>query len=214
MDQPAIQPSPAQPTGRPDAIKFPTGWSPPAGVRFDGVSRADKLLNFFEPILGGGPGKPGHIRQLAGGPIHMVTLSTEDTVNFPTGHPMEKFPRYTWVRQPNGLEYGYLKPEAQVTQETVPVHAAARAARNAQAEADMAAWRECHAKMERACGLLKLGPTIGPELKQELDRLDAELSASSEMWRVMKEQFAARAAQQKSSSPGQPAPGQPSNPQS
>ena len=92
----------------PDAVIFPAGWRCP--VTPPGLHPTDHVLNAIEPVLGGGlaAGLPGWIREV-GGNRRMVTLDPAATLLYPSGHPLEKHPRYDWANQPNGLQYGYLK---------------------------------------------------------------------------------------------------------
>jgi hypothetical protein len=179
-------PAPETPKA-PDAIKFRTGWEP-KGEPFPGISRTDQLCGYFERILGGNPqDKPAWVRQLSGGNMNFVSLDKQATVNFPTGHKFEKFPMYTWYPQPNGLEYGYLKPEAQPTPENVQALHAARAAQSQQATSDMLAWREQATKIARLKELVALGPNVSDELKAEREQLHADLMANCEIYRSTQE---------------------------
>lgn len=86
---------------KPDAIQFPPGWDSPA---LDATyRRAIALQMHFEGILGV---HRVFLRERI--PLRFVTADPYDTVDFAKGHPLEGFPRYEWVEQPDGLVYGYL----------------------------------------------------------------------------------------------------------
>lgn len=152
----------------PDAILFTEGWVDPQTPVKPGQTRVHYLLDIMEPILGGGPGKRGVIRHLAMGGLRFVSLDPEATYLFPTGHPMEKQPAYTWYPQPNGLQYGYLREPA-----GTPAAAKAAAQRADAASAAMIAlqgkfarWRALHDRDQT---------NLVPAETQELETLEAEL---------------------------------------
>lgn len=96
----------------PDAILFPnafrTGRSPVDRLRF--------VQDRLGPILGGADyvdfqSHPVHVRDV-GSESWLATLDSGDTLLYPSGHPLEKQDRYTWMSKPNGLRFGYLKREA------------------------------------------------------------------------------------------------------
>lgn len=157
---------------RPHAILFPTGWRPPSDTPFPGTDRADRLITFFEGILGGDRRKtPAYIRQVAGGPRHMVSLDPRDTLYYPTGHEREKMDRYDHEEQPNGLTYLYLKDE----NDSPGITPAAMA----RASADMAKMQEqtkaTEAKMLRFFAL-----------KDRDDLTDEEVKERGDLWRELK----------------------------
>ena len=92
---------------KPDAVKYPFGWDP-GGT---GMNSADRRHNYLSATLGGNP----CVRVMPPAFPVFVTLDPYDTINFPTGHDLQGFPRYDWAEQPNGCSHGFLKPEAQPT---------------------------------------------------------------------------------------------------
>jgi len=84
---------------RPDALMLPAGWT--HGRRLP--DRVASIADIAEPILGGRAWirKQPHDRLF-------ITRAIEDTILFPTDHPRSGQPRYRWVRQADGAEWGYL----------------------------------------------------------------------------------------------------------
>lgn len=178
-----------QPQRKPDAILFPTGWTPQDGSPFPGISRTDKLCGYFERVLGGStPNRPAYIKQMAGGPRHFVSLDSTDSLYHPTGHPLEKLPRYWHFPQPNGLEYLYFK---ETSPESPQVTAAAMAARNAAATENMLAMKAsakaADDKTKRFLELKALGDGLSDELRAERHKLFEELKATSEIFAMLHE---------------------------
>ncbi len=110
---------------KPDAATYPFGWTP-LGWEDNAASlpAPDARYEFFLKLLGAQP----HFRP---GPVIFVTTSPNDSQLFPTGHRLEKRPRYDWVEQNNGCSYGYLKAEATVDDHLDPAVKRARDARAA-----------------------------------------------------------------------------------
>jgi hypothetical protein len=100
-------PDPAR-NPKPDAVLFPTGWEPPGPWTGDG--RITRLSRHFESLLGATPGQTAHVREVGGG-TWLASLSLFDGLLYPDSHRLAKFPRYDWITMPDGLRYGYLKPD-------------------------------------------------------------------------------------------------------
>lgn len=108
---PAPAPAPVQPTpaattpAKPDALMIPETLKRGATQ----LDRIDSICSFAESILGGdrSKGVTARIRRQPGGRKMFVTLSPRDTLRFPVNSG-ESGPRYYWVAQPDGVEYGYL----------------------------------------------------------------------------------------------------------
>jgi len=67
------------------------------------LDRVCSILDIADPILGA----PGKIREQPHGRL-FITREFSDTILFPRGHPRDGQPRYRWVKQPDGSEWGYL----------------------------------------------------------------------------------------------------------
>jgi hypothetical protein len=103
-------PDPPDPARKPDAVLFPTGWEPPGPWSGDG--RWTRLSRHFEGILGASPGQTAHMRDVGGQPLQwLATLAMDASLLYPDSHRLAKFPRYDWIMMPDGLRYGYLKPD-------------------------------------------------------------------------------------------------------
>lgn len=100
---PAPTPAPATPA-RPDALFIPESFRVGA-TKYD---RADSICTFAEGILGADKLKSqrAYVRRQPGARV-FVTLDPDDTIAFPRIG-SNRGPRYAWVKQPNGVEYGYL----------------------------------------------------------------------------------------------------------
>jgi hypothetical protein len=85
--------------GRPDALFLSEALK--RGARL--VDRVTSICEIAEPILGG----RAFIRRQPHGRL-FITRSIEDTILFPLDHPQSGRPRYRWVRQADGSEWGYL----------------------------------------------------------------------------------------------------------
>jgi hypothetical protein len=93
---------------RPDALILPADRK--AGVRMS--ERVRSICGIAEPLLGvdRGAGERAWIRQQPHGCL-FITRDNTDTMLFPLDHPRAGQPRYRWVRQPDGVEVGYLARE-------------------------------------------------------------------------------------------------------
>jgi len=89
----------------PDALMIPDGQK--TGARMS--DRVTSIVEIAEPILivDRSNGERAYIRIQPGGWL-FVTKDVHDTILFPKGHERDGQPRYKWVPQENGLEYGYL----------------------------------------------------------------------------------------------------------
>ncbi len=96
-------------TGTPDALLIPENRK--TGARM--IDRANSILEIAEPLLGvdRDRGERGYIRIQPHGRL-FVTRSPSDTLLFPVDHPCAGAPRYNWILSADGVELGYLKPEA------------------------------------------------------------------------------------------------------
>jgi hypothetical protein len=93
----------------PDALMLPQYRK--IGLRM--VDRVASIADIAEPLLGvNRKGREGaHIRLQKDGRL-FITKSIFDTLNYPTDHPFDGHPRYAWVKQPDGSEWGYLLAES------------------------------------------------------------------------------------------------------
>jgi hypothetical protein len=75
--------------------------------------RVGSICEIAEPLLevDRTVGEHAWIRQQPHGRM-FVTRDPDDTIYFPTQHPRSGQQRYNWVDQPDGIQLGYLKPEA------------------------------------------------------------------------------------------------------
>jgi hypothetical protein len=89
----------------PDALMIPEGLK--AGARMS--DRVTSVVDIAEPLLvvDRSQGERAHIRIQPHGRL-FVTKDVHDTILFPRGHERDGQPRYHWVLQESGLEYGYL----------------------------------------------------------------------------------------------------------
>jgi hypothetical protein len=73
------------------------------------VDRVASIADIAEPILGvdRARGERAYIRLQGNGKL-FISMSTYDTINFPKNHERDGQPRYRWVIQPDGSEFGYL----------------------------------------------------------------------------------------------------------
>lgn len=93
---------PPEARGAPDCIVFDPALLTAVGV----AARVHQALELCEPILG----KPTYVRSI-GGDQRFASRHANDTLYYIHGHPRAGECRYTFVDQPNGLRYGYLRPE-------------------------------------------------------------------------------------------------------
>jgi hypothetical protein len=93
----------------PDALMLPA--SVRSGARM--ADRVDSVCTLAEAILGldRPAGKTALIRRQPHDRL-FVTGDHADTILFPTNHPRSGQPRYRWVAQADGSEWGYLAEEA------------------------------------------------------------------------------------------------------
>ena len=93
----------------PDALMMPEARK--YGARM--VDRVASITDIAEPLLNvdRARGERAYIRLQGNGKL-FVSKSIFDTIQFPKGHERDGQPRYHWVPQPDGLEYGYLVPDA------------------------------------------------------------------------------------------------------
>ncbi len=73
------------------------------------VDRVASIADIAEPLLevDRERGERAYIRTQGNGKL-FVSKSILDTIHFPKGHPRDGQPRYRWVVQPDGSEFGYL----------------------------------------------------------------------------------------------------------
>jgi hypothetical protein len=107
------QTSPPAADRRPDAVMFRQGFEPGAdpAAPWAAGDREHRVFRYCNHALG----CLAHVNHADFGdgwkfaaPKH----ASVDTFLFPKGHPLEGRPRYDWVDQPNGVRFGYKKPEA------------------------------------------------------------------------------------------------------
>jgi hypothetical protein len=89
----------------PDAVLIPEGLK--TGARMS--DRVASVVDIAEPLLAvdRSTGERAYFRIQPGGWL-FVTKDVHDTILFPKGHDRDGRPRYNWVPQENGLQYGYL----------------------------------------------------------------------------------------------------------
>ena len=77
------------------------------------IDRVASIADVAEPLLGvdRARGERAYIRLQGNGKL-FVSKSIFDTIQFPKGHDRDGQPRYRWVAQPDGSEFGYLVPES------------------------------------------------------------------------------------------------------
>jgi hypothetical protein len=92
----------------PDALMIPEGLK--TGARMS--DRVASVVDIAEPRLfvDRSQGERAYIRIQPGGRL-FVTKDVRDTILFPKGHARDGQPRYNWVPQEIGVEYGYLISE-------------------------------------------------------------------------------------------------------
>jgi hypothetical protein len=98
---------------RPDAVMFREGFEPGAqpGTGWEAGDRAHRVYRYCNHALG----CLAHVNQATffdGWKFAAKNHAGVDTYLYPKGHDREGLPRYDWVDQPNGVKFGYLKPEA------------------------------------------------------------------------------------------------------
>jgi hypothetical protein len=73
------------------------------------IDRIDSILSIAEPLLkiDRTKGQRAYIRRQPGSRL-FVTSNPEDTLQYPVGHDQEGKPRYVWIVQPSGIDYGFL----------------------------------------------------------------------------------------------------------
>lgn len=92
-----------------DALIIPESWK-----RGDTqLDRIDSILQVAEPLLGVDRSRGGraYIRRQPGGKL-FITASPQDTLSFPSGHPLQGRSRYGWTPHADGTERGVLVAEA------------------------------------------------------------------------------------------------------
>ncbi len=89
----------------PDALMLPEGRK--QGTRM--VERVASIADIAEPLLqvDRAQGEHAYIRLQNNGKL-FVSKSIFDTIYFPKDHERDGQPRYRWVSQPDGSEFGYL----------------------------------------------------------------------------------------------------------
>ncbi len=89
----------------PDALMLPETIK--SGSRMS--DRVASIADIAEPLLGvdRAKGEGAYIRLQGNGKL-FISRSIFDTINFPRDHPRDGQPRYRWVAQPDGSEFGYL----------------------------------------------------------------------------------------------------------
>ena len=92
----------------PDALMLPEGRK--QGMRM--VDRVASIAEIAEPLLqvDRAQGERAYIRLQSNGRL-FVSKSIFDTIYFPKDHERDGQPRYHWVSQPDGSEFGYLVSE-------------------------------------------------------------------------------------------------------
>jgi hypothetical protein len=93
----------------PDALMLPADRK--TGARM--VDRVASIADIAEPLLNvdRASGERAYIRLQGNGKL-FISKSIFDTLFFPKNHPRDGQPRYRWELQPDGMEFGYLVPEA------------------------------------------------------------------------------------------------------
>lgn len=93
-----------------DALMIPG--SRKVGKNF--FARVATIGDYAEPLLQTDltKGERAHIRQMPNSGKMFVTNDPADTIYFPQGHNLSGLPRYNWVPQEDGTEYGYLVEDA------------------------------------------------------------------------------------------------------
>ena len=73
------------------------------------VDRVASIADVAEPILGidRSCGERAYIRLQPNGKL-FITRCAVDTILFPKDHEFDGLPRYRWISQPDGSEFGYL----------------------------------------------------------------------------------------------------------
>jgi hypothetical protein len=92
----------------PDALMIPEAKK--TGARMS--DRVASVADIAEPLLlvDRSSGERAYIRIQPGGRL-FVSKDVHDTILFPKGHRRDGQPRYNWVSQENGMEFGYLLKE-------------------------------------------------------------------------------------------------------
>jgi len=95
---------------RPDAIMMPAHG-------YVGDNDFDRLLDVrarARKALGVRPddGEKAYCRPMPAGQGWFCTRDRNDSILFPYSHPLAGRPRYKWTKQPGGMEFGTLVPEA------------------------------------------------------------------------------------------------------
>jgi hypothetical protein len=93
---------------RPDALILPAARK--SGARMS--ERVRSVCDIAEPLLGVdfAAGERAWIRQQPHGRL-FITRNIQDTMLFALDHPRSGQPRYRWVPQADGSEWGYLIPD-------------------------------------------------------------------------------------------------------
>ena len=89
----------------PDALMLPQDRK--QGARM--VDRVASIADIAEPLLGINRtrGERAYIRLQPNGKL-FITPNVLDTILFPKDHERDGLPRYRWILQPDGSEFGYL----------------------------------------------------------------------------------------------------------
>jgi hypothetical protein len=90
---------------RPDALMLPQDRK--QGARM--VDRVASIADIAEPLLGIDRtiGERAYIRLQPNSKL-FITANVLDTILFPKDHARDGLPRYHWILQPDGSEFGYL----------------------------------------------------------------------------------------------------------
>jgi hypothetical protein len=94
----------------PDALLIPESFKGPKG-KGSIIDRVARVCDLAEPLLAvdRAKGERAYIRPpLFPGQKMFVTKSLDDTMLFPQGERHGGKPRYTWIKQDDGIELGYL----------------------------------------------------------------------------------------------------------
>jgi hypothetical protein len=91
---------------RPDALFIPASRKRGSGL----IDRVGSIADVAEPLLGTRRGG-AYIRQQPNDWL-FVSPHPDDTILYPTSD-VRSGPRYVWVMQPDGMQFGYLIDEAQ-----------------------------------------------------------------------------------------------------
>jgi hypothetical protein len=95
----------------PDAVMLPQDRK--QGARM--VDRVASIADIAEPLLGidRTRGQRAYIRLQPNGKL-FITPNVLDTILFPKDHERDGLPRYHWILQPDGSEFGFLVDSARL----------------------------------------------------------------------------------------------------